>query len=135
MSKELLTAWDRLYTAKVGARYPVNGGKDGALLKGLRAIYSDEDIARFMTAFFQMEDPFFEQTGWSLGCFRSALPKVIASANRKPRVVEREPQHWQWCDHAPKCATHDDCRLLNECQHEPICWSLNACRELRHKAS
>ena len=87
MSRELLTIWDGLYTKKAGARYPVNGGKDGKLLKDLRAIYSDEDIARFMRAFFEMDDDFFAQAGWSLGCFRSCLPKVIAFVNRKGSVA------------------------------------------------
>lgn len=164
MSKHLLTFWDEQYKAKVGARYPVNGGKDGKLLKDLRAIYSDEDITRFMSAFFEMEDPFFAEAGWSLGAFRSCLPKVIAWVNRKgsvainwkaatqeeqrrARVMQTDtwkrsvgsafpqPVHWQWCEHEPKCATSDDCRLQVECQHDPKCWTLNECRELRHKAS
>jgi hypothetical protein len=87
VSKELLTVFDGLYQKKVGAKYPVNGGKDGALLKQLRAIYSDEDITRFMRAYFEMDDPFFAETGWSLGCFRSCLPKVIAWVNRKGSVA------------------------------------------------
>jgi hypothetical protein len=106
VSRALLSIFDALYTNKVGARYPVNGGKDGKLLKDLRAIYSDEDIARYMQAFFDIEDPFIEQSGYSIGCFRGCLPKVIAWANRKPRMVERPV--WS-CPHLEQCGNPGAC--------------------------
>jgi len=91
VSKQLLTTFDVLYQRKIGARYPVNGGKDGALLKGLRAIYSDMEIEAFMAAYFTMEDPFFREAGYSLGCFRACLPKVIRHCHEKLRQAKAAP--------------------------------------------
>lgn len=111
MSKALLTIFDGLYQARVGARYPVHPGKDGKLLKDLRAIYSDEDIARYMQAFFAIEDDFIEQSGYSIGCFRGCLPKVIAFANRKPREVTTwKCPHVEQCNHRGAC---ESATLLN----------------------
>jgi hypothetical protein len=104
LSRALLSIFDALYNSKTGARYPVNGGKDGKLLKDLRAIYSDEDIARYMQAFFAIEDDFIEQSGYSIGCFRGCLPKVIAFANRKPRIVAE----WN-CPHEDRCSNRGMC--------------------------
>jgi len=129
VSKSLLTIFDTLYQSKTGARYPVNPGKDGALLKGLRAIYSDEDIARYMQAFFAIEDDFIAQSGYSIGAFRGCLPKVIAFANRKPRVA-KDPTTgivstlWAneiadvrppWvCPHVDQCNGRQMCKLSTE---------------------
>lgn len=104
MSKHLLTIFDQLYLAKVGSRYPVNGGKDGKLLKGLREIYSDDDIERYMRAFFEIDDEFIEQSGYGIGAFRGCLPKVIAFANRKPRAVVA----WT-CPHVTRCSNREQC--------------------------
>lgn len=77
MSKPLLAFFDELHLQKVGHRYPVNGAKDGKLLKDLRAIYTDEQLQSFMVAFFTIEDEFIEQAGYSIGVFRACLPKVL----------------------------------------------------------
>jgi hypothetical protein len=131
VSRELLTHFDGLYQSKVGAKYPVNGGKDGKLLKDLRAIYSDADITRFMDAFFKMDDPFFAEAGWSLGCFRSCLPKVIAYVNRKGSVAinwktspirptDRARADISWegheCPHGGTCATPGICQFKSSAE-------------------
>ena len=91
LSKQLLTTFDTLYQRKIGARYPVNGGKDGKLLKALRAIYSDMEIEAFMAAYFTMDDPFFRETGYSLGCFRSCLPKFIRHCHETLEKAKAAP--------------------------------------------
>jgi hypothetical protein len=78
--KELLTFFDELYTDRVGARYPFNGGKDAKIVQLLREVYSDEDIRTYMTAFFEIQDEFIQQSGYGLGVFRGCLPKVITFA-------------------------------------------------------
>lgn len=107
----LLSYFDHLYRDKVGAKYPTNGGKDGKLIKGLTDIYSAEDIERYMRAFFEIDDDFIQQSGYSIGCFRGCLPKIIAFANRKPRIVVE----WN-CQHEDRCQNREMCQtatLLN----------------------
>ena len=121
MSKPLLTIFDGLYQSKVGAKYPVHQGKDGALLKGLRAIYSDEDIARYMRAFFEIEDEFIQNSGYSIGCFRGCLPKVIAWANKvqkRPAALGPEYTTRDWCPHVVRCATRFDCKIATQLGRE-----------------
>ena len=90
--RDLLSFFDGLYAKHVGARYPVNGGKDAKIVQLLREVYSDEDIRIYMTAFFEIQDEFIEQSGYGLGVFRGCLPKVIAFAKgqhvRKPVMNE-----------------------------------------------
>ena len=94
--------WCDTFERHAGTRYPFAGGKDGKAIKDLRAIYSDDELRTFIAAFFEMDDPFIEQAGHSLGVFRGCLPKVIAHINAsKPKPDMR--------GHFPPCANNGDC--------------------------
>jgi hypothetical protein len=69
--------WCDTYEQHTGAKYPFNGGKDGAAIKWLLSIYSEDEVRTFITGFFEIEDDFIEQTGRSMGVFRGCLPKII----------------------------------------------------------
>jgi hypothetical protein len=73
----LIRFWCDEYERHAGAKYPFAGGKDGKTIKDLRAIYSDDDLRTFIAAFFEMDDEFIQNSGYSLGVFRGCLPKVI----------------------------------------------------------
>lgn len=99
--RELMTFWDGLYAEHVGARYPFNAGRDSKWVKEWRAVYSDEDIRTFMAAFFDMDDDFIANSGFSLGVFRGCFPKVIQHVKRKPKADIR--------GHVPPCRTQAEC--------------------------
>lgn len=79
--RDLLAEFDRLYQQHSGSRYPFNGGRDSKMMKDLLVMYSEPEIRSFMAAFFEMDDPFIEQSGHSLGVFRGCLPKIIRHLN------------------------------------------------------
>lgn len=79
---ELVRFWCDRYKEHVGFPYPFAGGKDGATIKQLRTLYSDDQLRTFIAAFFEMEDEFISNSGYSLGVFRGCLPKVIAFVSR-----------------------------------------------------
>jgi hypothetical protein len=81
----LIRFWCDEYERHAGAKYPFAGGKDGKTIKDLRAIYSDDDLRTYMAAFFEIEDDFIQNSGYSLGVFRGCLPKVIAFVKRGQR--------------------------------------------------
>lgn len=98
----LIAFWCDTYFEHVGVKYPFSGGKDGATVKWLRGLYSDEDIKGYMTAFFDSDDDFIQQSGFSLSVFRGCLPKMIAlvaAAKPKPDMH----------GHVPPCRTRDEC--------------------------
>jgi hypothetical protein len=78
----LVRYWCDTYEQHVGAKYPFQGGKDGKTIKWLREMYEDDDIQQFMTGFFEIEDDFIQNSGYSLGVFRGTLPKVIQFVKR-----------------------------------------------------
>ncbi len=106
--KTLATFFDEQYTAHVGTRYPFNNGKDAKILKDLRGIYSDEQLHAFMVAFFQVDDDFIRDSGYSLGAFRGCLTKVIKFLST--------PKSSDKYGHSPACATHAECiqRVIRE---------------------
>lgn len=82
--RDLLACFDTLYQAQSGRRYPFSGGRDAKMMKDLLNFYGEAEIRTFMAAFFEMDDPFIEQSGYSLQVFRGCLPKVIQYVDRGP---------------------------------------------------
>lgn len=91
---EIVSFWCDLYQERLGTKYPFNGGKDGATVKWLRGMYSNDEIKEFMAAFFDIEDDFIEQSGRSLGVFRGCLPKVIQFV-KKGQTAKKAPANLQ----------------------------------------
>jgi hypothetical protein len=91
---ELVRFWCDTYQARMGTRYPFQGGKDGATIKWLREMYSDDEIRGFMRGFFEIEDAFIEDAGHSMGVFRATLPKVIQFV-RKQQQPKQAPKRLQ----------------------------------------
>ena len=87
---QLVAFWCDRYHQHVGAKYPFNGGKDGNTIKWLRGIYGDDEIRTYMSAFFELEDDFIQQSGYGLGVFRGCLPKVIQFVKRGPKSKTTE---------------------------------------------
>lgn len=110
--RDLLSFWDGLYTKHVGARYPFNAGRDSKWIKEWRAVYSDDDIRQFMSAFFDMDDDFIQNSGYGLGVFRGCLPKVIQSVKRSQRPDRN--------GHVPQCANITECnrKLFDDARAE-----------------
>jgi hypothetical protein len=84
--RELMAFFDLLYESQAGMRYPFNGGRDAKVFKELRETYSDEQIRAFIGAFFEIQDDFIEQSGYSVAVFRGCLPKVIAFIRNGPKA-------------------------------------------------
>jgi hypothetical protein len=80
----LIRFWCDTYEAHAGAKYPFSGGKDGATIKWLLSLYTIDDVKSYMVAFFEIEDEFIEQSGYSLGVFRGCLPKIIQFVRKGP---------------------------------------------------
>lgn len=57
----------------------------------------------------------------------------LKKARPELRAVTREQMAWWGCEHEPMCGDWKACLLKKECQHEPRCWHIDDCRELRHK--
>ena len=111
--KDLAVFFDAKYAEHVGTRYPFNNGKDAKILKDLREIYSDEDLRGYMTAFFEVDDEFIQESGYGLGVFRGCLPKVIAHVQKsKPKA----DMH----GHLPPCRTRAECfaKVLRDAKAE-----------------
>ena len=105
---EMIRFWCDTYQQRTGSKYPFAGGKDGATIKWLRSIYTDEEIRSYMTVFFEMDDDFIQQSGFALGVFRGCLPKVIRAASA-PLTTDAH-------GHVPSCRSYADCigRVIRE---------------------
>ena len=75
--RELMQYFDGLYQREYRRKYPFIGGKAAKRIKELREVYSDDEIRGFMIAYFEMDDPFIQQTGHSFEAFGGCLPKIF----------------------------------------------------------
>ncbi len=108
--RDVLAYFDVTYQQYVGTRYPINRGKDSKLVKDLLAIYSEPQLRTFIAAFFEMDDPFIVDSGYSIGVFRGCLPKVIAAVNRATKRTQQGPSVWN-CQHVEQCAHRMMCQV------------------------
>ena len=63
----------------------VNGGKEGALVKRLLAVHSLEKLKDMASLFFKSEDPFIQNSGYTIGAFSAQINKLAATAMRKSK--------------------------------------------------
>jgi hypothetical protein len=104
--KALLTHYDAAFRKRFNEKYPVTA-KDAALAKRLLGIYELEQLTEWVDKFFELDDAWIKQTGYSFGVFSACLPKVIArSVPKEPKAPWTEEQ----IDHA--CAIQTQ-RQLN----------------------
>lgn len=73
----VLTYFDQQHRAAFGVPYPVEPGKDGALIRRLPKALTVADLEHAIDVFFADADPYYQRAGKTLGTFRTALPKLL----------------------------------------------------------
>lgn len=82
--KALLSHYDAAFTRKFGSAAPIIGAKDAALAKRLLARYTLEQLEGWVDRFFEIDDAFIRQSGYTFGVFSSCIGKLItAKPNRR----------------------------------------------------
>lgn len=92
--KALLSHYDAAFRRKFGYPAPINGGKDAALAKQLLGIYTLEQLEDWVDQFFEMDDAWIQQTGYSFGVFRSQLGKVIVQSADQQGQKRQQGSAW-----------------------------------------
>lgn len=92
--KALLSHYDAAFHQKFGFRYPINRGKDAALAKRLLGLYTPEQLQAWIDHFFEMDDAFIQQSGYSFGVFSACLGKVIVMSTDQREKKRRQGSTW-----------------------------------------
>jgi hypothetical protein len=71
------------YKERMGGPYPVQGSKDGSLIRKIPKEYDTEAICKMIDLFFDDKDPFIWEAGPSIGLFYSRLPRLVPKLRRK----------------------------------------------------
>lgn len=82
-----MAIFDEAYLATFGAHAPFTRGKDGKLAQQLVERYELRQIREWIPMFFEMRDPFIEQSGYTFGVFVACLGKVIVAHRRQQTTV------------------------------------------------
>lgn len=83
--KDFISFWFGVFKEKFGAPYMVNGGKEGALVKRLLTLHSLEKLQDLAALFFTSDDPFIQNSGYTIGAFSAQINKLATLAMRKPK--------------------------------------------------
>lgn len=54
----------------------IEGGKDGAIIKGLLKLIPIEELKELLLRMFEHEDPFIQKSGYTIGVFKSQINKL-----------------------------------------------------------
>lgn len=91
--KALLSHYDEAFTRKFGARAPIRT-KDAALAKRLLGLYTLEQLQGWVDQFFEMDDAWIQQTGYSFGVFSACLAKVIVRSTDQREQKRQQGRAW-----------------------------------------
>lgn len=97
-TRQLLAAFDALHVQHLGVRAVIRGGKDAKLLADFWRTHGDL-VEVLMGDFFEMDDEFVQQAGYSVGVFISQASKLIARRMKKQQAAR---EYW-----------HDECARLH----------------------
>jgi len=83
--KVFLKEWGDTWSEKVGQgkTYFCNFKKDTVIAKELLKIYPMDELRVLRSRFFESDDPFIRQSGYTIGVFKTQIPKLIANKNQK----------------------------------------------------
>ena len=84
--KHLLAYYDFRYQKRFGVKAPIVGAKDAALAKRLLGTYTQAQLEGWVDRFFQSDDQFIQQSGYTFGVFSSCIGKVIAAERQTVTV-------------------------------------------------
>jgi len=95
---EFIKAWGETWSVVVGEgkKYPCNFGKEGKLVKDLLKVYEYDDLKKLAEAFFKSDDDFIRKSGYTIGVFRSMIPKLIAgnkSLTKAGKTIDAAKEH------------------------------------------
>jgi hypothetical protein len=91
--KALLSHYDEAYRLHFGARYPVTA-TDAALAKRLLGLYSGEQLQKWIDLFFDTDDPWIKNTGYSFGVFSACLSQVIVASTNQRELKRQQGSAW-----------------------------------------
>lgn len=102
-TRELLTLFDELHQSRFESPAELNRAKDSAIMAGLFRKRGREETERLIRAFFEMTDPWVVQRGFSVGIFKTQIPKLLAAKPAKPAPARED--WWDECKrlHDPRC--------------------------------
>ena len=91
-TKELLTRFDDLHKATTGYKAVFSGAKDATQMARVWTSHG-ELVYDLMVDFFESEDPFIVDNGYSVGLFVSQAPKLLAHRARRDREATSRRQN------------------------------------------
>jgi len=88
--KQFLKTWGDLWSKEVGKgkTYICSFGKEGKIVKELLMIMTFKELSALAEKFFKSDDEFIQRTGYTIGVFKSTIPKLMAQ--RKPETEIRK---------------------------------------------
>lgn len=88
-----LSYWQRRHQEIIGSPYMTQFGKDNKIMKDIIATYDLEKTYKFIDLFFGMlmVDSFLQQSGASVGVFKTQIPKLLMQ--EKTQIEEKKKEN------------------------------------------
>lgn len=87
-TRELLSYFDALHLEHLGERAVITGAKDAKILADLFHSHGLDRVKELMALFFQTDSEFVREAGYTVGVFRSQMPRLIVKSRQfRPKIV------------------------------------------------
>lgn len=83
-TKVVIDYYHDRFVAKFNRKPNINGGKDGQVAKKLTTKYGLDEVLNLLDQFFDSEDPFIQQSGYTMGAFYSQVNKLLTAGAVRP---------------------------------------------------
>lgn len=80
--RDLLVYYDEQFTAKMGARPHIDGGKDAKAVEALLKNHGEPEVRAAIDRMFRTTDPFITNSGYTVGVLRSCFNKLLVECVR-----------------------------------------------------
>jgi hypothetical protein len=81
--KKFIDWWSNTFKTKFGTKYHVIGSKEGAIVKRLLSTDPYEDLVKLAERFFDSEDSFIKDAGYTIGVFSSQINKLKTQGQQR----------------------------------------------------
>ena len=80
---EIIRYYHSKFVEKFKEKPTIDGGKDGKLIKGLLGTYGTERLKGLIDKFFDSDDVFIKQSGYTIGVLKTVINRLITNKDLK----------------------------------------------------
>lgn len=89
-TKPVLNYYKTKFEQKFKSTPTITYTKDGAIIKSLLNTYGEEKLKGLIDVFFESDDPFIKNSGYTIGVFKTVINKLLINNKKQEKEKEKK---------------------------------------------